>query len=85
MRGAAPVEWARPLPDVRFDRGATETPAKLQNHLHATPHRVLPVAEREGRRQRLVCHLTTPRLAQPRVATVAELEKERELVKDLLS
>ncbi|HKX39993.1 MAG TPA: transcription-repair coupling factor, partial [Burkholderiaceae bacterium] len=45
LRGHEPVDWARPLPDVSTDRGATEPLAALEKHLDTTPHRVLLVAE----------------------------------------
>jgi transcription-repair coupling factor (superfamily II helicase) len=45
LRGGDPVDWARPLPDVSVDRGATEPLDRLQRHLDTTPHRVLLVAE----------------------------------------
>ena len=51
---ASAVDWARPLPDVSVDRGATEPLAALEQHLDATPHRVLLVAESEGRRESLL-------------------------------
>ena len=47
LRGAEPVEWARPLPDLSVDRGAPEPLARLHKHVQSTPHRVLIVAESE--------------------------------------
>jgi transcription-repair coupling factor (superfamily II helicase) len=39
MRGSEPTDWARPLPDLSIDRGATEPLGTLQRHLasHAAP------------------------------------------------
>ncbi|MEO7246431.1 MAG: transcription-repair coupling factor, partial [Rubrivivax sp.] len=68
----APVSWARPLPDVAVDRAATEPLAALERHLAATPHRVLLVAESEGRRESLLDLLRDHRIAVPSVATLDE-------------
>ena len=54
LRGSDPVEWARPLPDLSIDRGATEPLGLLQRHIAATGHRVLLVAESDGRRESLL-------------------------------
>ena len=52
--GPHPTPWARPLPDLSVDRGAPEPLKKLQIHVGSTPHRVLIVAESEGRRESLL-------------------------------
>jgi transcription-repair coupling factor (superfamily II helicase) len=54
VRGSEPVEWARPLPNVAIERGTPEPLKALEMHLHATLHRVLLVAESEGRRETLL-------------------------------
>ncbi len=54
LRGSDPVEWARPLPDLSIDRGATEPLGLLQRHIDGTSHRVLLVAESDGRRESLL-------------------------------
>ncbi len=54
LRGSDPVEWARPLPDLSIDRGATDPMGLLERHLKASPHRVLLVAESDGRRESLL-------------------------------
>ena len=72
--------WARPLPDVSVDRGATEPLAALERHLDATPHRVLLVAESEGRRESLLELLRDHRIDVPSVATLAEFEAGDEKV-----
>jgi transcription-repair coupling factor (superfamily II helicase) len=68
------VAWARPLPDLSADRGAPEPLARLQQHVAATPHRVLIVAESEGRRESLLELLRDNRIELPTVATLAEFE-----------
>lgn len=74
VRGAEPVEWARPLPDLAVDRGAPEPLRKLQLHVDTTAHRVLIVAESEGRRESLLELLRDSRIEPPTVATLAEFE-----------
>ena len=54
LRGSDPVEWARPLPDLSIDRGATEPLGLLQRHIDSTANRVLLVAESDGRRESLL-------------------------------
>ncbi len=72
LRGDQPVDWARPLPELAVDRGATEPLAALEKHLDATPHRVLIVAESEGRRESVLDLLRDHRISVPSVATLAE-------------
>lgn len=72
LRGSEPVDWARPLPDVSVDRGAPEPLQRLQTHLDATPHRVLLVAESEGRRESLLELLRDHRIDVPSVGTLQE-------------
>ncbi|MBL8315448.1 MAG: transcription-repair coupling factor [Rubrivivax sp.] len=72
MRGSEPTDWARPLPDLSIDRGATEPLGTLQRHLAATPHRLLLVAESEGRRESLIELLRDHRISVPSVDTLAE-------------
>ena len=69
---AAAVLWARPLPDVSIDRGATEPLGLLERHLRQTPHRVLLVAESDGRRESLLELLRDHGISVPSVATLAE-------------
>jgi transcription-repair coupling factor (superfamily II helicase) len=77
--GAA-TAWARPLPDVAVDRGATEPLARLRRHLETTPHRVLLVADSEGRRETLLDMLRDHGIEPPSVATLAEFEAGDEKV-----
>jgi len=74
VRGKDPVDWARPLPDLSVDRGAPEPLKKLQLHVGTTAHRVLIVAESEGRRESLLELLRDNRIEPPSVATLAEFE-----------
>ena len=80
LRGAGETDWARPLPDVSVDRGATEPLAALEQHIDGTPHRVLMVAESEGRRESLLELLRDHRIDVPSVATLAEFEAGDEKV-----
>ena len=80
LRGAGEVAWARPLPDVSIDRGTPEPLAALQNHLDSTPHRVLLLAESEGRRESLLELLRDHKIEVPSVATLAEFEAGDERV-----
>ena len=72
LRGDEPSEWARPLPDVSISRGTPEPLVLLQQHLHQTPHRVLLLAESDGRRETLLDLLRDNQLAVPSVASLAE-------------
>jgi transcription-repair coupling factor (superfamily II helicase) len=74
VRGKEPVDWARPLPDLSVDRGAPEPLKKLQLHVGQTSHRVLIVAESEGRRESLLELLRDNKIEPPSVATLAEFE-----------
>jgi len=74
LRGKESVDWARPLPDLAADRGAPEPLKKLQTHVGTTPHRVLIVAESEGRRESLLELLRDNRIEPPSVGSLAEFE-----------
>lgn len=74
LRGREPVEWARPLPDLSVDRGAPEPLARLHRHVQGTAHRVLILAESDGRRESLLELLRDNRIEPPTVATLAEFE-----------
>ncbi len=78
VRGSEEASWARPLPDLSVDRGAPEPLKKLQLHVGATPHRVLIVAESEGRRESLLELLRDSRIEPPSVASLAEFEASEE-------
>ncbi len=66
------LPWARPLPELAVERGATEPLGALQRHLDSTPHRVLLVAESEGRRETLLDLLRDHGIAVPAAASLAE-------------
>jgi transcription-repair coupling factor (superfamily II helicase) len=70
LRGSDACEWARPLPDVAVERGGSEPMAALERHLKATPHRVLLLAESDGRRETLLDLLREHHLSVPSVATL---------------
>ena len=72
VRGSEPVEFARPLPDVSVERGVQEPLARLEAHLKNTPHRVLLLAESEGRRESLLEQLRDHKIDPPSVASLAE-------------
>ncbi|WP_397532923.1 transcription-repair coupling factor [Roseateles sp.] len=74
VRGNEPVEWARPLPDVSVERGAQEPLARLATHLQSTPHRVLLLAESEGRRESLLELLRDNKIDPPSVKDLTEFE-----------
>ena len=74
LRGSEETTWARPLPDLGVDRGAPEPLRKLQQHVASTPHRVLVVAESEGRRESLLELLRDHRIEPPSVASLADFE-----------
>jgi len=78
VRGKESVDWARPLPDLSVDRGAPEPLKKLQLHVGTTPHRVLIVAESEGRRESLLELLRDNKIEPPSVANLAEFEAGEE-------
>ena len=77
---ASVVAWARPLPDVSADRGTTEPLGALGRHLDTSPHRVLIVAESDGRRESLLELLRDHQIEPPSVATLAEFEASDERV-----
>ena len=74
LRGNEATDWARPLPDLSVDRGAPEPLKKLQLHLGITPHRVLIVAESEGRRESLLDLLRDSRIEPPAVVSLEAFE-----------
>ncbi len=63
--------WARPLPDLSVDRGAPEPLQRLKTHLAETKHRVLIVAESEGRRESLLELLRDSRIEPPSVDSLS--------------
>ena len=74
VRGNEPVDYARPLPDVSIERGTQQPLARLAEHLRTTPHRVLLLAESEGRRESLLELLRDSKIEPPSVKNLAEFE-----------
>ena len=72
LRGTDPVDWARPLPDLSIDRGATDPLGALERHLLSTQHRLLIVAESDGRRESLIELLRDHGIGMPSVDTLEE-------------
>ncbi|HSM21898.1 MAG TPA: transcription-repair coupling factor, partial [Rubrivivax sp.] len=72
LRGSEAQEWARPLPDLSIDRGATEPLGLLERHIRQTPHRVLLLAESDGRRESLLELLRDHKIDVPSADTLAE-------------
>ncbi|MFG6429751.1 transcription-repair coupling factor [Roseateles sp. LYH14W] len=72
VRGIDPVDFARPLPDISVERGVQEPLARLEAHLKATPHRVLLLAESEGRRESLLEQLRDHKIEPPSAKDLAE-------------
>ncbi len=72
LRGTGEAEgepWTRPLPDLSAERGAQEPLERLRAHVTGTNHRVLIVAESQGRRESLLELLRDNRLEPPAVAS----------------
>ncbi len=80
LRGAGELDWARPLPDVSTDRGSTEPLAALEKHLKTTPHRVLLLAESEGRRESLLELLREHRINVPSTPNLLDFQISGEKV-----
>lgn len=76
VRGSEPVDYARPLPDVSVERGAQEPLARLAAHLKSTPHRVLLLAESEGRRESLLELLRDNKIDPPSVSSLTDFEAD---------
>jgi transcription-repair coupling factor (superfamily II helicase) len=79
-KASGTVAWARPLPDVSVERGATAPMARLQRHIAATPYRVLLVADSEGRRETLLDMLRDHAIEPISVGTLAEFAASDEKV-----
>ena len=78
VRGNEAVDYARPLPDVSIERGTQQPLARLAEHLRSTPHRVLLLAESEGRRESLLELLRDSKIEPPSVKNLAEFEASDE-------
>jgi transcription-repair coupling factor (superfamily II helicase) len=72
IRGAEPVDWARPATDISVQRGTPEPLHLLQNHLRAASHRILIAAETQGRRESLLEMLRDHRIEPPSINSLAD-------------
>ena len=66
--------WATRLPELGVDRGAPEPLRRLQDHVATSQHRVLLVAESEGRRESLLELLRDSRIEPPSVASLVDFK-----------
>lgn len=75
--GAAPAfaEFDQ-LPDLSVVRGADEPLARLKAHLAATQHRLLVIAESDGRRESLLDFLRASSISPPAFDSLAEFEAD---------
>ncbi|SFM45951.1 transcription-repair coupling factor [Variovorax sp. OV329] len=64
------------LPDLSVVRGAEEPLARLKGHLAATPHRLLVIAESDGRRESLLDFLRASGVSPPAFDSLAEFEAD---------
>jgi transcription-repair coupling factor (superfamily II helicase) len=83
VRGAEPGDakpWAHALPDLSIERGTPEPLQRLKTQLGTTPHRVLIVAETEGRRESLLELLRENKIEPPSVASLAAFQANTEHV-----
>ena len=69
-------------PDLSVDRGAPEPLKKLQLHVGTTPHRVLIVAESEGRRESLLELLRDSRIEPPQRRLAGRVRDRRRALRD---
>jgi transcription-repair coupling factor (superfamily II helicase) len=80
LRDTDAVSWARPLPDLSIDRGATDPLGLLENHLRSTAHRVLLVAESDGRRETLIDLMRDHGIAVPTADSLQDFVTSTEKV-----
>ncbi|HEU4457803.1 MAG TPA: transcription-repair coupling factor [Methylibium sp.] len=74
LRGSEPAGWAQTLPELAVERNTPDPLRKLEQHLGANAHRVLLVAESEGRRESLLELLRDHQLEPPAVESLAAFE-----------
>ena len=67
-------------PDLSIDRGATDPLGALEKHIKASPHRVLLVAESDGRRESLLELLRDHGIAVPSVESLEDFQSSPEKV-----
>jgi transcription-repair coupling factor (superfamily II helicase) len=67
-----------PLPDLSVVRGAEDPLAKLKSHAANTPHRVLILAESDGRRESLLDFLRASNLSVPAFDSLEDFQTSTE-------
>jgi transcription-repair coupling factor (superfamily II helicase) len=72
--GVSPYAEFEALPPMAVVRGAEEPLAKFKEHLRNTQHRVLLLAESDGRRESLLDFLRASHLAPPAVDSLEEFQ-----------
>jgi transcription-repair coupling factor (superfamily II helicase) len=76
--GASPYAEFEALPPMAVVRGAEEPLAKFKEHLRNTQHRVLLLAESDGRRESLLDFLRASHLAPPAFDSLAQFQASDE-------
>ena len=69
---ATPTPWAQAWPDVHAERGTPDPLQRLQDFLKRQPHRVLVLAESDGRRESLHDFLSASGLSMPVVDSLQD-------------
>jgi transcription-repair coupling factor (superfamily II helicase) len=69
-----------PLPDLSVVRGAEDPLAKLKSHAANTPHRVLILAESDGRRESLLDFLRASNLSVPAFDSLEDFQTSPEKI-----
>ncbi|MCW5652769.1 transcription-repair coupling factor [Hydrogenophaga sp.] len=70
--------FVQKLEDLSVVRGAEDPLARLQDHIRRTPHRVLLLAESEGRRESLLDFLRASGLNPPAFDSLADFQSHRD-------
>ena len=70
----APYAEFDALPPFAVVRGADDPLVKLKEHIRSTPHRVLVIAESDGRRESLLDFLRASGVSPPAFDSLAEFE-----------
>jgi transcription-repair coupling factor (superfamily II helicase) len=70
--------WVQQLPDLSVVRGAEDPLARFKQHVQSGAHRVLVLAESEGRRESLLDFLRASHLTLPAFDTLAEFQGSEE-------
>jgi transcription-repair coupling factor (superfamily II helicase) len=75
---ASQAEWVQSLPDVTVERGSDTPLARLQNRQLSSKHRVLVLAETDGRRESLLDFLRAGGVSPPSFDSLAEFTQSTE-------